>query len=308
MPEISIIIPAYNSKDFISELIESIQAQTFQDWELIIVDDGSSDSTFEVASVYANNDDRIKLSKKRNGGSALARNYGLSMANPSSLYVMTIDHDDYLEPDALQVLRTRLNNQPDMVAAYGLAREVDKDGEKITKRIEDAYGIERLKVNSDGVCQIPDDEPTGFSSFVVWCWIKSNGQVLIRHDAMKSAKFFDPETDPLEDWDMWLRLSLLGDFAFVRRFVINKRTHGDNITEKRRRLSKVQLLIRQKLAANEILDARHRKIAQLGHKQEAYLKFSWAKNRFAQKNYFEAIKDIYRSMRTYYWYVRTPSS
>ena len=99
-PLVSIITPAYNAENYLSETIESVQKQYFRDWELIIVDDCSTDCTNVLANEYAKNDSRIKVIKAtQNGGVAKARNIGLE--NATGEYIAFVDSDDLWKPDKL---------------------------------------------------------------------------------------------------------------------------------------------------------------------------------------------------------------
>lgn len=98
---ISIITPAYNAENYICKTIESVQEQTYKDWELIIVDDCSTDYTCVLAKEYAANDSRIKVIKApQNGGVANARNIGLE--NATGDYIAFVDSDDLWKPDKLE--------------------------------------------------------------------------------------------------------------------------------------------------------------------------------------------------------------
>ena len=100
-PEISIITPAYNAENYLCETIESVQKQSFEDWELIIVDDCSTDNTSVVANDYAKKDSRIKVIKApKNGGVAAARNIGLE--NATGDYIAFVDSDDLWKADKLE--------------------------------------------------------------------------------------------------------------------------------------------------------------------------------------------------------------
>lgn len=96
---ISVLIPTYNVEKHIRRCIESILAQTYQNWELILVDDGSPDSSGSICDEYAKNDNRIKVIHKCNGGSASARNAGLSVATGD--YITFVDGDDWIESDGI---------------------------------------------------------------------------------------------------------------------------------------------------------------------------------------------------------------
>lgn len=101
MAKISIITPAYNAENYICETIKSVQAQTYQDWELIIVDDCSTDYTNVLAKEYAVKDPRIKVIKApQNGGVAKARNIGLE--NATGDFIAFVDSDDLWKPEKLE--------------------------------------------------------------------------------------------------------------------------------------------------------------------------------------------------------------
>lgn len=102
MIKISIIIPVFNTEQYISDCIESILAQTFKDFEAIFVDDGSEDDSYAIISKYVNLDSRIKVYHQNNAGVSAARNLGLAKA--SGEYIAFIDSDDTISPDYLQQL------------------------------------------------------------------------------------------------------------------------------------------------------------------------------------------------------------
>ena len=100
--KISIIIPVYNVEKFLSECLDSILYQTFQNFEIICVDDGSTDGSLQILKKLAKKDNRIKIISKENGGLSSARNAGLKAA--AGEYVLFLDSDDYIEPRALEYL------------------------------------------------------------------------------------------------------------------------------------------------------------------------------------------------------------
>lgn len=97
---ISILIPTYNVEKHIRRCIESVIAQTYENWEMILVDDGSKDSSGSICDEYAKNDNRIKVIHKLNGGSASARNAGLSVATGD--YITFVDGDDWIENNGIE--------------------------------------------------------------------------------------------------------------------------------------------------------------------------------------------------------------
>lgn len=100
MPIVSIIVPVYNVEKYINRCIDSILAQTFTDWECILVDDGSPDKSGEICDEYASRDSRIQVIHKQNGGVSSARNAGLDVAHGE--YVWFVDSDDWIENDSLK--------------------------------------------------------------------------------------------------------------------------------------------------------------------------------------------------------------
>ena len=100
-PKVSVVIPVYNSAKYLRKCLDSIVAQTFADWEIVAVNDGSSDDSPAILDEYAARDARIQVIHRANGGVSAARNDGLEAAGGE--YVIFVDSDDYLAPNALDV-------------------------------------------------------------------------------------------------------------------------------------------------------------------------------------------------------------
>ncbi|MGN0231004.1 MAG: glycosyltransferase family 2 protein [Muribaculaceae bacterium] len=100
MPKISVIVPVYNAEQWLERCIDSIVAQTYTDWELLLVDDGSADRSGDICDRYAAADPRIRAFHKPNGGVSSARNLGLD--NASGEWITFVDADDYIEPRFLE--------------------------------------------------------------------------------------------------------------------------------------------------------------------------------------------------------------
>jgi glycosyltransferase involved in cell wall biosynthesis len=109
MPAVSVVIPVYNSAKYLRECLDSVVAQTFSDWEVVAVDDGSSDNSPVILDEYAAKDSRIKVIHKANGGVSAARNDGLAAA--SGEYVLFADSDDLLLANALDVLYKKISDE-----------------------------------------------------------------------------------------------------------------------------------------------------------------------------------------------------
>lgn len=112
---ISVIVPLYNCEKYISQCIESVIEQTFQNWEIIIINDGSTDTGPAICLQYVNQDSRIKIVHQENQGLGPTRNVGIDES--SGEYLIFLDSDDFLNQDSLENLNTTIknNNNPDMI-------------------------------------------------------------------------------------------------------------------------------------------------------------------------------------------------
>ncbi len=124
MPVVSVIMPVYNSEKYLPDAIESVLGQTFPDFELILVDDGSPDGSGEVCDAYAARDARVRVIHRENGGISAARNTGIDAATGE--YIAFIDNDDKYCPDLLE-------------AAVGAAREEGADVVKFGYHVEETF-------------------------------------------------------------------------------------------------------------------------------------------------------------------------
>ena len=127
MAEISIIVPVYQVEKYIRQCIDSILVQTFTDFELILVDDGSKDNSGKICDEYAEKDKRIRVIHKENGGLSDARNKGLD--NAAGKYFMFVDGDDYIAPNMAECLYKKISEAKADIAACNY-RYIFEDGKK----------------------------------------------------------------------------------------------------------------------------------------------------------------------------------
>lgn len=130
---VSIIIPVYNAEQYIGETMESVQAQTYENWELLLIDDGSKDSSCHIIEEYAGKDKRIRLIRKENEGAAKARNTGVTEA--SGDYVAYLDADDLWVPEKLEkeVAFSKEKDAAFCFTGYEFADENGKETGKIVR-------------------------------------------------------------------------------------------------------------------------------------------------------------------------------
>jgi len=127
---VSIITPVYNAQRFIPETIETVLAQTYVNWEMLIIDDGSKDDSAKVISEYVQRDNRIKLFSQQNGGSAAARNNGIRRANGQ--YIALLDADDLWEPTFLE-RQLALMKEKNATLVYASHKRIDEFSKECMK-------------------------------------------------------------------------------------------------------------------------------------------------------------------------------
>lgn len=128
--KISVIIPVYNAEKYLTECIESVRNQSFQNIEILLVDDGSTDQSSNICDVFANKDQRIKVIHKKNGGVSAARNTGIDAAQGK--YLIFVDSDDYLDMDCIQTLYDAISKEDIIDCAFcGLRYVYEETNEKI---------------------------------------------------------------------------------------------------------------------------------------------------------------------------------
>lgn len=165
---ISIITSAYKAENTISRAIESLLAQTYKDWEMIIIVDASPDNTYNKALTYANKDNRIKvINNKENVGAGMARRIGIKNINPNTEYTTFLDSDDYYKPELLEVL-------------YKNAKETDADvihpGHIIIENNKEIVLVPKYKLCTGKDTVVSDNSGTNHFMntflFKKWLWDK----------------------------------------------------------------------------------------------------------------------------------------
>ena len=115
---ISVIVPLYNAENYLQRCVDSILRQTYRDFEVILVDDGSKDKSVELCELYKEKDSRVRVIHKHNGGVAEARQYGVNTALGE--YIIHVDADDWIEPDMLQEMIKAIGDADILIADYYL--------------------------------------------------------------------------------------------------------------------------------------------------------------------------------------------
>lgn len=262
-PFVSITISCHNRPTETEHAIRTIQSQNFSDWELILIDNGSTDTSVAYLTPIVEQDPRIQFYPITRTYVADARNTGISKANPDAKYVMVHDDDDWLFTGALLKLVQKALENPAAVCVYGMAQHCNNSGES-TETLETCFGWVRYGVGANGrMYKLKSLDNDTFESLVVWCPIATMAQVLIRHDVLKQEGGFHKECGISDDWDLWIRLSRVGTFVRIPEFTLHKRSNGSNLSGKRSLLRPAEESLRRKLKFNHTLTRAQKRSARM---------------------------------------------
>lgn len=150
-PLISVIIPVYNVENYLNRCVESVINQTYKNIEIILIDDGSTDYSFELCDLWKEKDNRVKVLHKENGGQADARNVGMTIAKGS--YVTFVDSDDYIHPQYVELLVKGLDKEKADIAISDIKLVYSTEPVKMNISNSDEVSI-RGYAPVDGLCQI----------------------------------------------------------------------------------------------------------------------------------------------------------
>lgn len=224
MPSISVIIPAYNSEKTIRETIESVLQQTFSDFELIVIDDGSQDSTLEIISSMQ--DSRMKVFSYPNAGGAVSRNRGFSYS--SGEFIAFLDSDDLWTPDKLESQLKALQENPQAAVAYSWMDCIDESGKFFRP------GSHRTETGDI------------FAKLFLIPFVESGSNPLIRRQAFIEVGGFDESLSASQDYDLYLRLAAQYHFVAVPSTQVFYRLSSNSMTTNLRRHEVTSLLVRER--------------------------------------------------------------
>lgn len=210
---VSIMMPAFNAAAYIGEAVESVLQQTEEQWELIVVDDGSTDNTASVIARFK--DPRIRVIRQLNQGEALARNRALDLAEGE--FLAFVDADDRLLPSHIGSARSFLLAEPERQAVYSDGYYIDGQGLRLGRLSDRRRGpfegdlfeafVRASDVLGPPTCAVVRMEP-----------IRAHGLA------------FDPQIVIGPDWDFFRRFAEIGPFGYLDQATCEYRVHGSNIT------------------------------------------------------------------------------
>ncbi len=225
MPKVDIIIPAYNAARYVALAIESVIAQTFDDWQIVLVDDGSKDNTAETVAPYIQSlGPKLRYLRQENRGVSAARNCAIQ--NSSSEFIAFLDADDIWLPDRLEQSLHRFENRPSLGLTYGLISWIDAEG-----HITGTYAGNSPK-HAEGLIA-----PHIYTRMVELPCVT----VTLRRKCLDDVGLFDETMHATEDRDLWLRIAQRYEIGFIPKVIALYRVSPGSATTDPTRMLNSQL-------------------------------------------------------------------
>ena len=271
MSLVSVIIPTYNQSHYLAEAIQSILDQTFKDFEIVVVDDGSTDDTRVVALSFDH--PQVRYQYRENGGLSAARNTGILCSQGE--FLSFLDSDDLFAANNLELLAGKLKSDPRLGLVAGQTIVIDENGRFLNEKFASPP---------------PDD----LSRLLNWNPIQVCS-VMVRRSWQERAGLFDESLRAYEDWDMWLRLARLGcRMGWVDEPVSLYRFHTAQMTRDRERMTTATFAVLFKTFADPDLPAGWREKKDLAY-SNAYLRA--AIQAYRTEEYPEAISALEQAIQ-----------
>jgi glycosyltransferase involved in cell wall biosynthesis len=229
LPKVTIVIPVYNREKYLGIAVDSVLRQTYQDWELIISDDGSIDGTLDLAHNFALYDSRIKVLTAEHKGAVHALIAGFDAARGE--YIGQLDSDDLLEPQAIELTVKALDEYPEWGMVYTNYRDIDEQGQ-----------LTRVGWR----CSIPYSKEGLLTKFMTFHFR------LIRKSVYQQVGGFDPNFDIIEDYELCMRLSEMTEIGKIDEFLYQYRHHPDAL----KATSKLEIILMAKKIIKLALERR----------------------------------------------------
>ena len=216
---VSVILPTYNCAHFLSESVGSILLQTYNPYEVIVVDDGSTDNTKEVLNPFMHRIKYIKL--EQNKGLPAARNIGIQSAQGK--YIAFIDADDLWLPEKLQTDIEYFGKHPDISMIYSKHMNIDDKG-----RVLDGCTKKRLPSGNIFI-QLFSEQ-----NFII------PSSVVVQKEVFETTGLFDEQLFNCQDWDMWLRIAFYFKVAGINKQLVKYRHNPHSLSKNRNNVLKYQ--------------------------------------------------------------------
>jgi len=291
-PLISIITPCFNYGKFLPECLESLKSQSYSNWECIIINDGSTDDTEEIALRYVDSDPRFKYVYQQNAGLPAARNTALRIAKGD--YIQLLDADDLLEPEkfTVQLNLFALNQSIDLIYSSMVIFYSDKNSKEHIP-----FVVASNPVSASGKHHVIINLLLKDVFFLPGC-------AIFTRKLFEKVGLFNEELYGLEDWNYWFRAALLGfefyhDPTIGARLVV--RDHSTNMSKAYFKMLNARIIARKniiditqelKKSSNSIFDNAHYKSMILTH--SIFLNKDLYEYNFHHGKKLSAIKSIFK--------------
>jgi len=265
MPEISVIIPAYNAMDYLPETMESVLNQTHQDFEVIVVNDGSSDETQQWISQIK--DSRVKLIAQENQGLPGALNTGIAYAQGE--YITFLDADDLWEPTKLEKQVCVLEKKPEVALVYTWVAFIDEAG-KHTGRVfkNEAEGDVWEKLTEHNI-------------------VECGSVAMVRRSCFEAVGLFDRNLgSTVQDWDMWLRMASKYHFKVVKEPLVYYRQRSTSASRNCEAMARSFQLVIEKAFASAPPELQYLKNRSYGQANRC---LAWKALQSSNKDYKQAL-------------------
>ncbi len=214
MIRVSVIIPAYDSEKFISETIMSVLNQTYKDYELIIVDDGSTDNTAAIVKRYVSLHNNIRYIYQPHHGQSEAKNIGIRESKGE--FIAFLDHDDIWLPNKLEKQIKALS--PSNYKIICCDMQLYENGELISGSALERLGFKYIR--------------SGFVyNEILWNCFLFSSTVLLNRDCFRTVGVFNGYYKMAEDYDLWLRMAKIYPISFMNERLVMRRLHAHNLSK-----------------------------------------------------------------------------
>lgn len=312
MPKISVIIPAYNSERYIRQALKSVLCQTEQDFEVVVINDGSTDGTAFIAKSLARQDKRIRIISQPNSGKpAIARNLGIRHATGE--FICFLDADDWFLPRKLEKQLSTFTHYPHLNVVFHDVKHLYENGSQDSSSY---LGKVNFPVIAKDYITLAEDglylcNPNFYNFMSVYCTSMAIQNVMLRRSCLEAQPVWFPENMTIgEDIDLWFRLALSNRMACLYEVLSCYRRHDNNITNDMNMYFQGSLEVYEKnLQRGDSLFTEQEKEAYKGkisgqHFHYGYYLFRKLDFSSARKEYLKALK-LKSSRKTLTAYLKT---
>jgi glycosyltransferase involved in cell wall biosynthesis len=236
IPRVSVVIPTYNYARYVPEAVDSVLAQSFEELEVIVVDDGSTDQTAEILRSFG---EQIRNIRQEHRGLSAARNTGIRAARGQ--YVAFLDSDDLWLPEKVSLQIARLDAEPEVGLVY------------CETLLFDDSALATPTLHSDWA-----SHPSGrILPWLVRQNVIPSPTPIVRRELFERVGLFDETLSACEDWDMWIRIGRVCEIAYVNQVLAKYRRHRENMSLDSERLMTNGLRVLEKAFAGPDLSQLH---------------------------------------------------